>query len=205
MINTPPNLSAPDYRRELDAAAQFAREATSASTRLAYARDLKDFSRYCADRGLCTLPARPETLAAYLASLVSRIKLTSIRRRLVAISQNHKMHGYVSPTAHPMVRAVLKGIARDPNVQIRSRANKKTALTTDRLRVLLEAIGTQSLRGKRDRALILIGWAGALRRSELASLDVEDLTFEARGVTICLRTSKTDPYGSGCLIDIPLR
>lgn len=203
MMNTPSQLPASAYLRELNEAAAFARHAKADATVLAYARDFKDFERYCAVRMLCKLPAKPETIAAYLASLVTRLKLVSMRRHLVAISQEHKHHGFSTPTAHPLVRAVLMGIARNSDVQVRSRPIKKTALTTDRLRVLVNAIGTTSLRDLRDRAVVLVGWAAALRRSELAALDVGDLTFAPRGVTINLRVSKTDPYGHGCAIDLP--
>lgn len=193
-----------NFHDDFATAAAYARHATSDATRLAYARDVADFTQYCACRSLCPTPATPETLAAYLASLATRLTLPTIRRRLVALSQHHKRYGVPSPTTHALVRAVLHGIARDADVQRRSRPHKKTALTTERLRTLIAAIGTTRLRDLRDRAIVLVGWAAALRRSELAALDLGDLVFEARGVTVCIRSSKTDPYGQGRAIDIPV-
>lgn len=191
------------FQRDLADAAHYARHAKSDATLLAYARDLADFDRYCEERGVPAQPAQPQTVAAYVASLSRRLKLVTIRRRLVAVAQSHKQSGLPSPTSHPMVREVLRGVARDPSVQLRSFTQKKTALTPDRLRVLLAAIDQSTSRGLRDRSIILLGWAGALRRSEIAALDVGDISFSARGATIYLRSSKTDQIAVGCTIDIP--
>lgn len=191
------------FQRDLAQAAHYAGHARSRATLQAYARDLADFRRYCEDCGVRAQPAEPQTVAAYVASQSRRLKLTSIRRRLVAIAQAHKRIGLASPTSHPMVREVLRGVARDTSVQLRSRTRKKTALTPDRLLLLIAAIDRSTLRGQRDRAIILLGWAAALRRSELAALDVGDIDFNTRGVTVFLRSSKTDQTAIGCTLDIP--
>ena len=179
-------------------AQDYARRARAASTLRAYASDLRDFERYCSSIGAALLPASPETLTLYLTDLADRVRIATIRRRLVAISRAHRDRGLDTPTTHSVVRAVVQGIA---NVK-GSAPHRKTALTADLVRaVLLET--APGLRGIRDRAIVLLGFAAALRRSELAALNVEDLTFTAEGVVVHLRRSKTDQAGLGRDIAVP--
>jgi integrase len=150
-------------------------------------------------RGLPALPAAPENVGRYLADCADRGRtIATLRRHAAAIARAHTARELFNPCASAHVRNVLGGIARSGGVA----PKKKDALTLDRLRaVLLELDDT--LQGARDRALILLGFAGAFRRSELVALDAADLRWETRGVIVTLRPSKTDQEGKGREIGIP--
>ncbi len=184
---------------EEEAAKAYGRAAKSARTRVEYARDWAQFATWCAERGLAFLPASPPVVARYLGTLGASLKIASIRRRVVAISQHHKERGFESPTAHKLVREVVGGIARTHgSAQIR-----KAAITTDILGRLLKSLDRETLRGQRDRAILLLGFSGAFRRSELAALDVGDLAFDDRGLIATVRYSKTDQEGQGRQVAVP--
>jgi integrase len=142
--------------------------------------------------------ASPEAVAAYLADCAGRLKVGSIQRRINAIAEAHKAVGLESPTHHAMVTNTMKGIRRTRGA---APAQKAPALTED-VRAMVDATDSGII-GARDRALILLGFAGAFRRSELVGLDVEDCTFGKDGLTITLRRSKTDQVGAGRKIGIP--
>jgi integrase len=135
----------------------------------------------------------------YLTDLAGYAKLATIKRRLAAISQIHKERGLESPTAHEIVRRVVRGIGRT----IGASQAKKSAVTLDYLRAMLLEIHGDDLKANRDRAILLLGFAAALRRSELAALTVEDLTFCKEGLRIAIRRSKTDQEGAGAEIAVP--
>jgi site-specific recombinase XerD len=163
-----------------------------------YQSDWRNFCRWCESRGLCPLPASPETVASYIAECAGRLKVGSIQRRLNAIAEAHKAVGAESPTHSPVVTNTMKGIRRTKGTVP---AQKAPALTDD-IRSMIDATDA-GLIGQRDRPLILLGFAGAFRRSELVGLDVEDCTFGKDGLTITLRRSKTDQQGAGRKIGIP--
>jgi len=180
-------------------ARRFADQAKSQNTHRAYKADWADFQRWCSARSLDSLPAEPSTIAFYISDLSRTIKTSTIRRRLVAISQAHKAIGVVPPTQHLAVREVLKGILREYG----SATAQKSSIGTADLRAMV-AQTPDSLLGARDRALLLLGFAAALRRSELVSLTVEDVTFvEEQGFVIRIRRSKTDPEGIGRDVAVP--
>jgi len=179
-------------------AGEFAASAKAASTRRAYQSDLADFVRWTDSMGISALPAEPQTLALYLTQLAQRAKTSTIRRRLAAIKWAHDERGLHSPTTHPKVKEVVAGISR----VLGTAPRKKTALTTELLRQSLETLSTGT-RGVRDRALLLLGFSGAFRRSELAALDVADLRMTRRGLAVMLRRSKTDQAGEGREVAIP--
>ena len=183
---------------EIDRAKRYGRAAKADRTIAEYARDWRDFERYCRARGLSALPADPLTVARYAATLAGVRAIATIRRRMIAISQAHQERGFEPPTAHKVVREVLAGIAHT-----HGSAQQKSALTLDLLRAALLTIDETTLKGKRDRALLLLGFAGAFRRGELAALDVEHLAFDGRGLTITLPHSKTDQEGAGREVAIP--
>jgi integrase len=184
----------------LDRAREFSDAAKAPATRRAYRSDMRDFQAFCARHAAKCLPADPQTVALYATHLTDRAKLATIRRRMAAISQAHLEHGLESPTRHPMVRRILQGIART----IGAAQVKKDALTLDALRRALLSVWGESLKAKRDRAILLLGFAGALRRSEIAALDAADLAFTKRGLLVNIRRSKTDQTGEGQEIAIPL-
>jgi integrase len=175
------------------------REASKAkATRAAYASDLRDFAAYCARLGVSALPADPAVIGTYLATMAQTKSVATIRRRMVAIAQAHKTAGLPNPVAHPEIRETLQGIARTKTVA----QHKKAALTLDRLEEVVKAIAP-GLKGQRDRALLLLMFACASRRSEVVALDVSDLSFDSYGLTVTLRKSKTDQTGKGRKIGVP--
>jgi len=163
-----------------------------------YRSDWRHFCAWCEAGGRSPLPAHPETVAAYIAECAERLKVGSIQRRLNAIAEAHKAVGLESPTRSPLVANTMKGIRRTKGT---APAQKAPALTDD-IRAMVE--GTRGgMIGLRDRALILLGFAGAFRRSELVRLSVEDCSFTKDGLTVTLRRSKTDQTGEGRKVGIP--
>jgi site-specific recombinase XerD len=184
-----------------DAVRDYARASKAANTLRAYRADLADFTLWCADHDLARLPAAPETVALYITALAQAgARATTIQRRLSALSQAHQLAGHEpSPTQAPIVRSTMAGIRRRLGVA----PEQKTPTLTPELRRMIGTCPADSLAGARDRALLLLGFAGAFRRSELVSLDVEDLDETADGLRIQLRRSKTDQEGEGREVGVP--
>lgn len=182
----------------VERAKTYARNARAPATRRAYESDVRDFDEYCSRYALESLPAAPQTVAIYLADLAAKRKVSTVRRRVVAIAQQHTLLGHPTPTADPIVLEILKGIERTHGIA----PHKKTALTAELLKDVLHRLG-DSLRDRRDRALLLLTFAGGFRRSEVAALDIADLRFEKRGAVVTLRRSKTDQVGVGREVAIP--
>lgn len=185
---------------ELRAEARAAAEASRApSSERAYAADWRDFSAFATRIGRTRLPAEPETAALYVADLRRRgRKPATIARKLAAIAVYHGSTGHSTPTSHDVVRAVVRGTRRQLGVA----QKQKTALELDALRAVVAAI-PEDLRGLRDRAALLIGWAAALRRSEVVALDVDDVAYEREGIVLAIRRSKTDREGAGDVVAVP--
>jgi site-specific recombinase XerD len=188
-----------ELRPLVEKARDFARGARAASTLRAYRGDVERFAAWCAASGLDSLPALPGTVAMYLAALVDEgMKVATIDRALVAIAQAHRAAGFPSPRESELVRLTRRGIAR----KLGTAPARKAAFPVDALRAFARACDG-SLAGLRDRALVLVGFAGAFRRSELVGLDVRDVAFGADGATVTLRHSKTDQEGAGVDVGIP--
>jgi integrase len=179
-------------------AREFARQSKAENTLRGYRADWGDFCEWCEARNLCPLPASPDSVAGYIAECAQRLKVGTIQRRLNAIAEAHKAMSFESPTLSTPVRNTMKGIRR----ALGTASGQKTAVLTDDIRAMVEVCDS-GLIGARDRALILLGFAGAFRRSELISLEVEDSAFGRDGLTITLRRSKTDQDGQGRKIGIP--
>ena len=177
----------------------YAGRSKSEATIRAYASGWRDFLAFCSERGLSALPASDQTVAAYLAELADRgAKAATIARRLVVISQAHRAADLPSPTSSSLVRRTHAGIRRTIGT---AQAGKAPALVDDLKRML--AALPDSRVGRRDRALLLLGFAGAFRRAELVSLDVSDLEFTRAGLIVTLRKSKTDQEGRSRRVGIP--
>jgi site-specific recombinase XerD len=169
------------------------------ATRRAYHADFALFSDWCQDRGGAALGAAPELVAAFLAAQADAgIKPSTLTRRLAAIGYAHKLAGLPSPASHEAVRAVLRGIRRTQGAA----PTQKAPATAERVTAMLAAL-PDTLQGKRDRALLLLGFAGAFRRAELVALTLEDLQFETEGLRITIRRSKADQEGKGQEVAIP--
>lgn len=188
-------------QRATEAAERYAKASKAPATLRAYRSDLQDFDDWCTVHGTRTLPATPATVAIYIAALAEAgAKASTIQRRLSAISQAHRLAGQeISPTADPLVRATMAGIRRS----LGTSPAQKTPVVTAELRRLLATCDPHSPAGARDRALLLLGFAGGFRRSELVALDGEDLTETQDGLRVRIRRSKTDPEGAGREVGIP--
>ena len=186
--------------QEAEAAANgFAEASKSASTIRAYRSDARDFSAWCARHAVEPLPASVETVVAYLASLATAgAKPSTITRRRAAIGFMHRAAGFEPPTGSEAVKAVLSGIRRSLGTAV----TRKAPATAETIRSIVAEMPTD-LRGLRDRALLLIGFAGALRRSELIALNVEDFEECLEGFHVKIRRSKTDQEGAGDFVAIP--
>ena len=188
----------PAGQAALAAAGVFARKAAAPATLRAYKADWTHFSTWCAAHGFIPVPAVPEIVGAYLASLAESHAPTTIRRRLSALGKMHRFNDLAWNPAHRDIQGPLRGVLRTHGRPVR----KAAALSLAMLRQLL-ATCDASARGRRDRALLLFGFAGALRRSELVSLNVEDVAIVAGGLRLRLRRGKTDQDGQGAEIGLP--
>lgn len=166
----------------------------SPNTRRAYAGFVGQFVTWCQRRGYAPLPADPVIIVEYLTGLADQgIKAASINSIRAAIRKAHEVAGYEDPTALPLVRQTLKGIRR----QIGTAQAQKAPLLPVDIRALVGAIPAGTVKGKRDRALILLGFFTACRRSEVAALLVSDLSETIEGLSVTIRKSKTDQEGAG--------
>jgi integrase len=161
----------------LEQVREFVRASKADSTLRGYQSDWRDFCAWCESRGgLCPLAAKADTVAAYIAECAGHLKPGSIQRRLNAIAEAHKAAGLDSPTHAAIVRNTLKGIRRT----LGTAPAQKAPTLTDDIRAIVAATDAGII-GARDRAVILLGFAGAFRRSELVGLDVEDCAFGKDG------------------------
>ena len=175
----------------------------SANTLRAYKSDFKDFSIFCIKHGLQSLPSNPNTVSIYLTSLSkSEAKMSTLRRRLVSIGVVHKLKGHYLDTKHPIIIENLLGIKRIKG----SIQRGKKPILINHLNKLIKVINNNiypEIKKLRDKAIILIGFSGGFRRSEITSLDYEDIEFVEEGLKILVRRSKTDQFGEGHLKGIP--
>ena len=173
--------------------AEFVRAAHADNTLRAYQADLAHFMAWGGN-----IPASPEQVASYLAAHARSHAPATLARWLVTIGKAHVVAGHNSPASHELVRLTLRGIRRSlPRPQIQARP-----VQISELRQMIEAMGDE-LHSLRDRALLLVGFSGAFRRSELVGLTVADFEYTAEGVFLHLRRSKTDPLAQGRVIAIP--
>jgi len=177
---------------------RFAKAEKSPATRKAYATDYRLFCQWCEARALAPMPASVETVAAYLAHEADNgCRPSTIGRRCAAIGYAHKLAGNESPTAAESVKATLRGIRRS----LGTAPARKAPATADLILAMVSGAGTGP-KGLRDRALALLGFAGAFRRSELVALDVSDLQETEAGLIVTVRRSKTDQEGRGRTVAI---
>ena len=172
------------------------------NTLRAYKSDFKDFGAFCAKHGLSSLPSEPKIVSIYLTHLSKNSKISTIRRRLVSISMVHKLKGHYLDTKHPIITENLLGIKR---VKGSIQRGKKPILI-NHLKSIINVIDEQKceeIKKLRDRSIILIGFGGGFRRTELISIDHEDLEFVPEGLKITIRRSKTDQFGEGMIKGLP--
>jgi site-specific recombinase XerD len=184
---------------EADRVRDYAAAARAENTVRAYRADWNDFVSWCRGKGVCPLPAPPEAVAVYLSERAETCKVSTLQRRLVAIAHFHKAAGLETPTDNGGVKSVWSGIRR---VKGTAQEGKQPVLIED-LRAMVGTLNLRTPKGQRDRALLLLGFATASRRSELVALDVEDLRFNRDGLTVTVRESKTDQEGEGMRKGVP--
>ena len=174
----------------------------AANTLRAYKADFKDFSAFCAKNGLNFLPTEPKILSLYLTHLSANSKFSTLKRRIASISVIHKLKGHYLDTKHPIIMENLLGIKR---IKGSNQKAKKPILIND-LRLIINAIDqTNQIKKRkiRDKAIILIGFSGGFRRSELVNIIYDDVEFVNEGVKIFIKRSKTDQSGEGMTKAIP--
>ena len=173
----------------------------ASNTLRAYKADYKDFARFCIKHGFKSMPTEPKILSLYLTHLSQTSKFSTLKRRLASISVIHRISGHYIDTKHPMITENLMGIKR---VKGSYQKAKKPLLIND-LKSIVNVIDKDKneKRKAKNRALILIGFAGAFRRSELVAILYEDIDFVSEGVKIFVKRSKTDQSGEGMTKGIP--
>jgi integrase len=165
----------------------------------AYAADWKHFSAWCDNHKRRALPAAPETILCYVVDLVDRYTVATIDRRLSSIGYYHKQARHALPTKDPEVERTMRGIRRSKGIA----PNGKAPILTPLLRQMVAAL-PEDLPGLRDKALLLVGFAGAFRRSELVGLQICDIQIGDAGLIVTLRRSKTDQEGASFTKGIPV-
>ena len=171
------------------------------NTLRAYQADYKDFKLFCIKNGLVALPTEPKILSIYLTHLSSFCKFSTLKRRLASIKVIHKIKGHYLDTKHPIITENLLGIKRIHGVKQKS---KKPLLIND-LKIIINQINEEKneIKKLKNKSLILIGFAGGFRRSELVSIEYDDVDFVPEGVKIFIKRSKTDQTGQGMTKAIP--
>ncbi len=173
----------------------------ASNTLRAYKADYRDFAGFCIRHGFKSMPTEPKILSLYLTQLSQKSKFSTLKRRLASISVIHKLSGHYIDTKHPMITENLMGIKR---IKGSYQKAKKPILIND-LKLIINAIDEDNDEKRRlkNRALMLVGFAGGFRRSELVAIMIEDIDFVQEGVKIFIKRSKTDQSGEGMTKGIP--
>lgn len=192
-----PNLPAPVIERVISNMSA----ALAPSTLRVYRSSLKDFAAWCEGIEVAPLPSSPELVAGYVTELAERgLSVSTIEQRLAAIRYAHEAQDIQTPTASKAVRLTMSGIRRKVGVAPKKQAAPATA---ERITAMLSHVQGDGIKAIRDRAVLLLGFASAMRRSELVALQVEDIERKEDGLLLTIRRSKTDQDGAGVTIAIP--
>ncbi len=177
------------------------RSSKANNTLKAYKSDFRDFKTFCAQHGLKSMPSTPENLSIYLTSLSKKCKFSTLKRRIASISVVHKLNGHYIDIKHPVITENLLGIKRSIGAY---QTSKKPLLIND-LKLIINQINKETKPSikLRDKALILVGFSGGFRRSELVSIEYNDIDFVSEGMKIFIKRSKTDQSGEGMTKAIP--
>ncbi len=168
----------------------------------AYESDFKDFSLFCIKNGLNSLPTEPKILSLYLTHLSKKSKFSTLKRRIASIKVVHKIKGHYLDSKHPIIMENLLGIKRING----SHQKSKKPLLINSLKHIIKAIDDNEkneFKRIRNKSIILLGFSGGFRRSELVNIEYDDLEFVDEGLKIFIKRSKTDQSGEGSLKAIP--
>lgn len=191
-------IVSPSLAEDVARAAAYAMHARAVNTRRSYAREWERWEAYAFDHGASALPASPLVVAAYMAHLDAEgLAPSSLDVAMSAIVDRHRAARVALPSNDPVVRDVRAGI----RARRGTRPRAKAPLSPTDLRAIVEALPA-SLLGVRDRALLLVGFAAALRRAELVALDVSHIAWHREGIIVHVARSKTDQLGEG--VDVPV-
>jgi len=174
----------------------------ASNTLRAYRSDFKDFGVFCSKHGFNSMPTEPKIVSLYLTHLSANSKISTLRRRLVSIGVVHKLKGHYLDAKHPVIIENLMGIKRKKG----SIQTGKKPILINHLKQIINVIDEkkiEKIKKLRNRTLILIGFGGGFRRTELISINYEDIDFVEEGVKINLRRSKTDQFGEGLIKGLP--
>jgi integrase/recombinase XerD len=185
---TQPSQSDLDWRKSLIRL----EGAYAEGTLRAYRSDIETFVAWCEFNNETPFPARPSALSEFISHEAQRCATSTLKRRLAAIGKIHKLMKFENVVADEEVKLALRRALRSKF----NRPNQALALTSKLRDQLLHACDN-SLSGKRDRALITVGYDTLSRRSELIAICLEDLSFSEKGVRVLIKRSKNDPFGKG--------
>ena len=177
------------------------RSSKASNTLRAYKSDYKDFASFCLKNGFKPMPSEPKIISLYLTYLSKSCKFSTLKRRLASISVIHRLSGHYIDTKHPMITENLMGIKRVKG----SHQKAKKPILINELKLIVNAIDKDKNEKNRfkNKALILVGFSGGFRRSELVAIVNEDVDFVPEGVKIFVKRSKTDQSGEGMTKGIP--
>ena len=201
-INPKVNNLTKDLKGLEDETLKNLRNSKAQNTLRAYASDFRHFKNFCIDNNVKYLPSDPRIISLYLTKLAKTSKFSTLKRRIASISVIHKMKGHYLDTKHPIIIENLLGIKR---VNGSNQKAKKPILIND-LKLIINVIDETKQVNKRkirDKAIILVGFSGGFRRSELVNIEYEDIEFVNEGVKILIKRSKTDQSGEGMTKAIP--
>ena len=171
------------------------------NTLRAYKADIRIFNEFCSNLNLNALPAEPKTVSLFITNISKNSKFSTIKRKLAAIKITHNLSGYYLDLKNPIINENLVSIKKQLGTYQKS---KKPILVNDLRKIITEIELEKNLETRiRDKTLLLVGFSGAFRRSELISLELEDLDFVNEGVKIFIKKSKTDQSGEGMVKAIP--
>lgn len=190
----------PELIREL---ADTIAAADNARTLTEYAKDFAIFATFCDGLGVNSLPASPATVAAFVADQARTLKPSTVTRRASAVSITHRNAGEHSPVQHPDVKRALKGVRKKAAADPKKRRRQASPLTLPQLRRAIDALDRTTTIGKRDAALLLVGFAGAMRRSEIVGLRLCDLELIDGGYRVAIYAAKTAAAGEAQHVAIP--
>lgn len=200
-IQTRPSPEVDLAASDIESISRLLLSSRSAETRRSYASAMRTFTAWCEERGYPSNPSTSPVVAAYVAFRAERVAHATIARDLAAISAIHLDNGRKDPTGHHGVRQALRSVGRAHGTAPTRRA---APVTTESMRSIIAAMeDREQLAGKRDIAILLLGLAAALRRSELATLTTDDIALRDDGMIVRISRSKTDQSGKGEVIGVP--